>query len=257
VALDVGSVFARFEARLDDTGFREFDRRLDRAERRAKDPVVSKAGLDVDTRSFDSYNRHVNDVDDGHQRLVRGSGRVRTAFGSLFLGGAGVAAGAVSFGLLAKGIGSTVAAFEDSERVARRQSLVIRTMGQDAGATAEHVNRLAAALGRKAGIDDDTIISGANVVRTFRNIRNEAGAGNDIFDRTTRAAVDLSSAMGTDLQSAAIQLGKALIREPAGSDRPPLRSGREHRRRIPESTHRGIDGGERHRPRRPRVPDHR
>jgi hypothetical protein len=45
---------------------------------------------------------------------------------------------------------------------------------------------------------------------TFKNIRNEAGKGNDVFNQSTKTLVDMSRAMGTDPQQAAIQLGKAL-----------------------------------------------
>jgi phage-related protein len=45
---------------------------------------------------------------------------------------------------------------------------------------------------------------------TFKNIRNEAGAGNDIFNQSVSVLNDMSSAMGKDMKSSAIQLGKAL-----------------------------------------------
>ena len=34
----------------------------------------------------------------------------------------------------------------------------------------------------KSGIDDEAIQSGENLLLTFRNIRNETGAGNKMFD---------------------------------------------------------------------------
>ena len=45
---------------------------------------------------------------------------------------------------------------------------------------------------------------------TFTNIRNEAGAGNDVFDQSTKILADMSQALGTDMKTSAIQLGKAL-----------------------------------------------
>jgi hypothetical protein len=45
---------------------------------------------------------------------------------------------------------------------------------------------------------------------TFTNVRNEAGRGNDIFDRATKTVLDMSTALGEDGKSASIQLGKAL-----------------------------------------------
>ena len=54
------------------------------------------------------------------------------------------------------------------------------------------------------------IQSGANVLLTFTNIRNEVGRGNDIFNQATGLALDMSVALGHDLASSNIQLGKAL-----------------------------------------------
>lgn len=207
-SFDVGGIFASLGFAYDDRGADQFERRYTELEH--KPDIKTHAALDVDQRGFNSYNRQLATADEGHKQFLRGTGRLRTALGILTVGGGAFGAAAIGAGLLAKGLHGAVSAFEDAEVVGRRQNLVIRTMGQDAGATAEHVDKLAAAQGRKAGLDDDLIISGANVIRTFKNIRNEAGAGNDIFDRTTKAAVDLSAAFGTDLQSAAIQLGKAL-----------------------------------------------
>jgi hypothetical protein len=65
-------------------------------------------------------------------------------------------------------------------------------------------------LSKKSGIDDEVIASGANVLLTFTKVRNEAGKGNDIFNQGTTIALDMSRALGTDLQGSVIQVGKAL-----------------------------------------------
>jgi hypothetical protein len=59
-------------------------------------------------------------------------------------------------------------------------------------------------------VDDEAIASSENLLLTFRDVRNEAGKGNDIFNQATAAILDMSVAMGTDLNSATIQVGKAL-----------------------------------------------
>jgi phage-related protein len=61
-----------------------------------------------------------------------------------------------------------------------------------------------------SGVDDEAIQSGENLLLTFTRVRNEVGAGNDVFNQATRAALDMSVAMGTDLQSSALLVGKAL-----------------------------------------------
>jgi hypothetical protein len=45
---------------------------------------------------------------------------------------------------------------------------------------------------------------------TFRNISNQAGEGNNIFDQTTAIMVDMGRALGEDAAGSAIRLGKAL-----------------------------------------------
>ena len=74
----------------------------------------------------------------------------------------------------------------------------------------DQVGDLVTAISNKAGYDDEAIQSGANLLLTFTNIRNEAGKGNDIFNQSTRILTDMSTAMGTEPKQAAIQLGKAL-----------------------------------------------
>jgi hypothetical protein len=72
------------------------------------------------------------------------------------------------------------------------------------------VGDLATAVSKKAGIDDEAIQSGENLLLTFTNVGNEVGKGNDIFSQATQTMTDMSVALGTDMKSSAIQLGKAL-----------------------------------------------
>jgi hypothetical protein len=63
---------------------------------------------------------------------------------------------------------------------------------------------------KMTGIDDEAVQAGQNLLLTFTKIRNETGKGNDIFDQATLAMTNLSVAMGKDLSSSAILVGKAL-----------------------------------------------
>src|SRR5262245_54944031 len=100
--------------------------------------------------------------------------------------------------------------FEDSEKITAQTGAVIESTGHAANVTAKQVEDLAGAISLKTGIDDEAIQSGENLLLTFKNIRNEVGAGNDIFDQSTQAITDISVAMGQDFKSSAVQLGKAL-----------------------------------------------
>lgn len=84
---------------------------------------------------------------------------------------------------------------------------VIASTGGAAGRTAEEMAGLASDLSAASGMSlfsDDAILGAQNVLATFTNIQGVQ------FDDATAAIVDISQALGTDLQSASIQVGKAL-----------------------------------------------
>jgi phage-related protein len=136
-----------------------------------------------------------------------------SSFGSKLksLGKAGaLAAGAAGVGALVETLHIGIKEWTESTKVAAQTNAVIKSTGGVAKVTAGHVDDLAGSLLKKTGIDDEAIKSGENLLLTFTNIRNEVGKGNDVFDQTTKAATDMSVALGTDVSSAAMQLGKAL-----------------------------------------------
>lgn len=134
--------------------------------------------------------------------------------GSKALGGLKLAAGALGgvavFSGLAAGVKSAVGEFEEARKVGKLTESVIKSTGGAANVTAKQVGDLASSISKKAGVDDEAIQSGANLLLTFKNIRNETGKGRDIFNQTTQAAVDLSAAGFGDLTATSKQLGKAL-----------------------------------------------
>jgi hypothetical protein len=83
-------------------------------------------------------------------------------------------------------------------------------MGNVAGVTADEDANLAEQLSLKTGVDDELIQSAENVLLTFGRVRDEVGRGNDIFTRATTVALDMSVALGQDMQASVTQLGKAL-----------------------------------------------
>lgn len=113
-------------------------------------------------------------------------------------------------GLMAAGAAFAFKQFEDSQKVMNQTQAVLKSTSGAANVTAKEVDDLATAISMKTGIDDEAIQSGENLLLTFKNIANEAGKGNDIFNRTTQVVTDMSVAMGQDFKSSAIQVGKAL-----------------------------------------------
>lgn len=123
---------------------------------------------------------------------------------------AALAAGAAGLAGLAATAKIGFDEFSQGQKVAAQTAAVLKSTGGAANVSAKQIDEMASSMLRKTGIDDETIKSGENLLLTFRNIKNEAGQGNDIFTQTTSIMTDMSVALGEDTSSAAIQLGKAL-----------------------------------------------
>lgn len=120
---------------------------------------------------------------------------------------AAVVGGAAAIGSFLK---DSIGEAREAQKVGAQTNAVLKSTGRAAHVSAKQVGNLATAISNKVGIDDEAIQSGANLLLTFTNVRNEAGRGNKVFNQTIRTATDMSVALGTDAKSAAMQLGKAL-----------------------------------------------
>jgi phage-related protein len=154
-----------------------------------------EAILTANTRQFD---RAMRDSETGMQKAGRGISTAAKIAGAAIAGGLAVAAK----------IGWDE--FRQGQLVAAQTNAVLKSTGGIANVTAKQVDSLAASLMKKSGVDDEAIQSGANMLLTFTKIRNETGRGRDIFNQATKATLDLSVAMGKDMQSSAVLVGKAL-----------------------------------------------
>lgn len=150
-----------------------------------------QAVLSADTRDFDRGL-------DRSEKRMGGVAKAAGFAGLAIAGGLGVAA-KVGFDEMRQG-----------ELVTAQLEAVLKSTGGVANVTAGQVDTLASALMKKSGVDDEQIKSGENMLLTFTKVRNEVGAGNDVFTQATKTTLDLSVAMGKDMQSSAILVGKAL-----------------------------------------------
>ncbi len=105
---------------------------------------------------------------------------------------------------LAAGLGVAVTEFSEAEKVAAKTEAVVRSTGGAANRTAEEIAALSDELGKLAAVDNDVVQNGANVLATFTSISDVN------FDRALASSLDMSAALGTDLQSSVMQVGKAL-----------------------------------------------
>lgn len=142
-------------------------------------------------------------VDQGSSRVLGKAKGIGAKVGGVMAAGA-----AASF---AKDFfGSAIGGARESKALARQTAQVIKTTGGAANVSAEGVGELSSQLSKKTAVDDEVIQSGANMLLTFTNLRNEMGEGNDIFDQSVGLANDMSVALGQDMKSSSLQLGKAL-----------------------------------------------
>lgn len=112
--------------------------------------------------------------------------------------------------MLKASISEVIADATAYERGLAKVNAVIESTGGVAGVTTEHIRAQSAALEELAAVDENLITQAQGVLLTMTNVRNVMGEGNQIFDRATKSALDLSTVMEGDLQGATVLLGKAL-----------------------------------------------
>lgn len=97
----------------------------------------------------------------------------------------------------------TRAAKQQEEAIARLEQ-TLRSTRFAAKVTSKELQGFASQLQRLTGIGDETILAMQGILLTFTQIRGQ------VFKDATQAILDVSVAMGQDLQQTAIQVGKAL-----------------------------------------------
>ena len=166
-------------------------------------PIISSfdaKGIDKALRDFKKLEKGSDKLAFGLLSANKGVNSLTTTFGKLGAIG-GTIAGVIG--------GSLVSAAYESQKVLKQTEAIITATGGAAGMTSKEIGKLASQLSLKTGIDDEAIQSSLNLLLTFKQIRNESGKGNDIFNRSAKAVLDLANVFGSS-DSAAKALGKAL-----------------------------------------------
>lgn len=99
---------------------------------------------------------------------------------------------------------SSIRSAAEAETQFSKMSAVIKASGGSAGYTAKAMADMAAEFQKTSVFSDDMVMSAQAVMLTFGSI------GREQFPRAMRAAMDLATVMGGDLNGAVLQLGKAL-----------------------------------------------
>lgn len=110
----------------------------------------------------------------------------------------------LSFEAARRVLADTVRETVNAEKVSARLDAVLRATGNAAGYTRDQLEGLIDSMAGRTLFDDDTIRQGIAVLATFRAVQGDA------FREGIELAGDLAALLGTDLQSAVLQIGKAL-----------------------------------------------
>jgi hypothetical protein len=134
-------------------------------------------------------------------------GKVRGNFQAL---GRNAAIAGAAIGAFGAAIATSARSLARIEKINAQTVAVLKSMGQTANGTAKDIENLAGRLEALTATEAETIQEGANLLLTFKNVQNQVGENNDIFDQTVGLMVDVARAMGTTASGEAIRLGKAL-----------------------------------------------
>jgi phage-related minor tail protein len=177
-------------------------------------------------KSEDEASKATKAINDGLDDVGKKAGNASTSFssmGSVMTGvlqgvGQGVVGLAADLGKAALGavsdfVGGAIKEASEYEAVFAQTQAVIASTGSAAGLTAAEMANMAGEMSAASGqslFSDDAILGAQNVLATFTNIKGEN------FGSATQSILDMSQALGMDLDSAAMQVGKALNDPVAG-----------------------------------------
>ncbi len=121
--------------------------------------------------------------------------------------------GSKALGAVTDFVGGAIEEASAWNSVMAQTEAVIASTGGAAGLTAKEMANMASAMSASSGqslFSDDAILGAQNVLATFTNIKGQN------FGSATQSIIDMSQALGMDLNSAAMQVGKALNDPVAG-----------------------------------------
>lgn len=116
----------------------------------------------------------------------------------------------MALGAVTDFVGGSISHLGEVEQLMAQTGAAIASTGGAAGVTADQISDMANAIEETTGVSGEMIQKGENLLLTFTNVKNAAGAGNDVFNQTTKIMADMSVALGQDASASAMQLGKAL-----------------------------------------------
>jgi hypothetical protein len=140
--------------------------------------------------------------------FIQGVNQAKTAnesmTGSMVKAGIILEAFKAGFNAVTGFVKDSTKAYIESEKATAQLNAVLKSTGVAAGISAKEVTALASKYQELTTFEDDAVLSAQNLLLTFTKISK------DVFPAATETVLDMSTALGQDLKSSAVQLGKAL-----------------------------------------------
>ncbi len=151
-------------------------------------------------------NSSLTNATSGANKALSGMQRTANVLKTAVVGALGYVSirSAVNFGK------SCVTAAETSENAMTQLKTVLESTKGVSGMTVQSATNIAKSLSSVTTYSKSTVIGTENLLLTFTKI------GSDIMPQVTEAALNMSTALGTDSSTSAMQLGKALNNPAAG-----------------------------------------
>lgn len=146
-----------------------------------------------------------NEFQQGITNATSQTGGLGKAFGVMGGIGKGIAMGVgASFVAMGGFLAYATSEASEAQDVQAQLAAVLESTSGAAGVTVDMANQLADSLSQVTRFSDEAVLEGENLLLTFTSI------GKDVFPDATAVMLDMSQALGQDLSSSAVQLGKAL-----------------------------------------------
>jgi hypothetical protein len=128
------------------------------------------------------------------------------------IAGGFIAANVISGGMekLTGFISDSVAGYQAHKENLAQLDAVLKSTGATAWTSKQTLADYADQLELVTKFDGDVIQSGEAMLLTFTNIKNSVDGSSQVFDDATMTLLDMAQALGSDVPTQAIQLGKAL-----------------------------------------------
>jgi len=152
--------------------------------------MAKQVRVDIKATGADKAKRDLGKVDKGLGRLAKSAGIA--------------AAGFFGARALISGFQSMINVTKQQVLVEAQLNAVLKSTASVAGLTAKELTNMASALQKQTRFGDEAIIKAQSLMLTFTKV------GKDVFPDAIETVLNMSEAMGQDLQQGVIQVGKAL-----------------------------------------------